>query len=329
VLTLGLASTIVIEVLQLFVYTRYCDVTDILTGTTAVMIGWWVAASLRDRHAASRLGGKGLYETGEALRSAFLRGNRLPGTVAVLGLLWVGLLIGVSWQPYSFTTDPGQFRHSDADLSDENTSVFGLRRMNWAPFLDYYWNSRYGTLDQILSRSLSFAPIGVVMALICGRRERRGVVATLVVAVMVGMIIEVGQYFIPERHPGTTDLLIQVFGAWLGFALARHVIKALGPEREALGEARYRYGVVTARPSGARSGSPSWRFAPRSRSAGPIAAGLQQLAHRVPGGMSRAAIAFDRRFEPLPYPVKVIIISATAALLTIGLIVVADRLGLI
>ncbi|WP_169979063.1 VanZ family protein [Tautonia rosea] len=329
VLTLGLVSTVVIEVLQLFVYTRYCDVTDILTGTAAVMIGWWVALSIRDRQAAIRLGGTGLHDAWEVLHTTILKGHRLSWTAAVLGVLWVGLLIAVSWQPFTFSTDPEQFRQSDADLSDENTRVFGLRRMNWAPFIDYYWNSRYGALDQILSRSLSFAPIGVVFALAFGRKARWGMATTLIVAVLVGGIIEVGQYFIPERHPGTTDLLIQVFGACLGFALARHIIKALGPDQEAVGEARYHYGAVGARPSRVSSGSPFRKFVPRREGAGPIAAGWQRLTHQAPEGLSRVAIAFDRWFEPLSYPLKVIIISATAALLTVGLVVIAERLGLI
>jgi VanZ family protein len=102
--------------------------------------------------------------------------------------------------------------------------------MSWAPFVDYYWGSRYQALDQFARRSLSFAPLGVLLALAFGSRERRGLVITVGAALLLGVIVEFGQYFIPERHPSVTDLLIQVFGAWLGYNLARHVIHVLtGP----------------------------------------------------------------------------------------------------
>jgi hypothetical protein len=54
-------------------------------------------------------------------------------------------------------------------------------------------------------------------------------------------MIEIGQYFIPERHPSTTDVLIQVLGASLGFGLTRHMMHALEPDTEAHGVARYAY----------------------------------------------------------------------------------------
>jgi hypothetical protein len=40
-------------------------------------------------------------------------------------------------------------------------------------------------------------------------------------------MIALGQYFIPERHPSTTSLMIQVGAAWLGYRLARHALHML------------------------------------------------------------------------------------------------------
>ena len=52
---LGLGVTCLVEGLQFFVYSRYFDTTDILTGTAAVCLGWHCGQAVRDaRDAALR-----------------------------------------------------------------------------------------------------------------------------------------------------------------------------------------------------------------------------------------------------------------------------------
>ena len=48
IVRVGLQVTVPLEFLKLLVYTRYCDVTDVLTGTAAVLLGWWLVRGLRD-----------------------------------------------------------------------------------------------------------------------------------------------------------------------------------------------------------------------------------------------------------------------------------------
>ena len=54
VLLYGLAYTGTVELLQLFVYSRFCDTTDIVTGTAAVLLGWRVGIAARSRWASCR-----------------------------------------------------------------------------------------------------------------------------------------------------------------------------------------------------------------------------------------------------------------------------------
>lgn len=230
VLALGLAVTVPIELLQLNVFTRYCDPTDVPTGAAAVLLGWWLARVLADRGDARRLGGLPIHDAWAAARRRI--GLWGPARWGLLAVAWGGLLALASWYPFDFTADPSRFRDADPDLTDEQTSIFLVRRMSWAPFVDYYWGSRYNALDNFLRRSLAAAPIGALIALACGRRERIGGAATVLGTLLLGVLIEAGQFFIPDRHPGTSDVLIHAFGAWLGFRLTRHVAHALdaGPE---------------------------------------------------------------------------------------------------
>lgn len=224
-LAIGLGITALIELLQLFVYSRYFDVTDILTGSCAVLLGWRL---IRDLHRLRWMSGVGW----EYRRFAGLGG---PGvrraTWVLLACGWFGALALVSWQPFDFTTDPARFATGDGLLTDEHTSVYAWRRMAWAPLVDCYWGSKYSVVDQLVRKALSFTPLGVLMALGPCRRDRRGAGLLVVVAALpLAGAIEVGQFFIPERHPSTTDLVVGCFGAWIGFAAARHVESALRAE---------------------------------------------------------------------------------------------------
>ncbi|HYV39748.1 MAG TPA: VanZ family protein [Gemmataceae bacterium] len=238
-LRIGLAVTLMVELLQLVMLTRYCDLTDVVTGTAAVLLGWWLVRKVREAGSANRPG-NWVAETWNTLRVRTSHAGARPWLV--LATAWAVFLIVLNWQPYHFSLNPRDFLESDPNLSEENTAVHGLRRMSWAPLVDYYWGSRYQALDQFVMRSLAMAPLGICLALAFGKREKQGARRMLLIAAALGLVIETGQYFIPERHPGTTDILIGIAGAWLAFHLTRHVANALQTGPVALGEGRYSYG---------------------------------------------------------------------------------------
>ena len=225
ILPLGLAATALIELLQLFVYSRHYDATDIVTGTVAVLLGWRL---IRDLQRLWLLGGVGWTYHRIAGRGG--PGKRRAAWV-LLACGWFGALALVSWQPFDFTTDPARFVAADGLLTDENTPISAWRRMAWAPLVDCYWGSKYSVIDQLVQKTLSFAPLGILMALGPCRGDRRGAdLLVVLAALLLGLAIEAGQFFIPERHPSTTDLLVGCCGAWLGFAVACHIGAALWSE---------------------------------------------------------------------------------------------------
>jgi len=225
----GIVLSLAIECLQLPIGSRYFKATDIVLGSVAI---WLAARWIRQFDGPLQRGfplqPQGIDVRFRRLRERIAGWGRWPWLV-LLAFWMIGLLM-LSWQPYNFQSEPVWFLRSDPDLSDEDTPVYWLRRMSFFPLVDYYNGSRYQALDQFLRRGLSFLPLGVLGAILFAERRRQGLAMTVGFALAFGVLIEFGQYFIPERHPGVTDLCIHVFAAWLGFLLASHVAKALREE---------------------------------------------------------------------------------------------------
>jgi glycopeptide antibiotics resistance protein len=307
ILAAGLALTAAIELGQLVVYTRNCDVTDVLTGTTAILGGWWLVRALSEPEMAAGPGAR-------AVRSAWDTLHRRLGRLGAptwvgLALAWALVVALANWQPFDFTLDPARFQDSDADFSDESTAVAGLRRMSWAPFVDYYWGSRYQALDQFVLRSASFAPLGICLALAFGRRERSGEVVTLLAGLALAALVEFGQYFIPERHPSVTDLLIEVLGAWLGYRLAQHTARALvsTPQGHSAGRFHWAKG----------HGQPQWPYGPAAARRGASLSG--SLSSPMRGIAGRVTTAFDR-LAARPFWAWAVALGVVGLVLLLGIV---------
>lgn len=176
-----------IEFLQLFVWTRYADVTDVLTGTLAVVAGW--AAARRWQ-----------------ARGATLPG---PGLRALALVSWVGVLMVINWYPFNFRRDPDQWRSS-------------LNRVPLVPFADLFPGSDYHAFDQVLTKTLVFLPVGALLA-----RRGGSTLAGLLAGLALSAALEVGQLGLPTRYASVTDVLVETSGAWLGCCLARRLATAL------------------------------------------------------------------------------------------------------
>jgi VanZ family protein len=220
VLRFGLVLTTLVEFLQLFVYSRACDTTDILTGTVAILLGWKAALAWRAHVGAGSKGGAGGISPLGRMRS-------LSRPVAgLLFMAWLGGVLYINWKPFDFTTEATRFTSELEDLP-----VHGIRRMTLLPVVDYYWGSKYQALDQFLRKTVSFLPLGILGACALPRLFTPGATwRVLLTALLVAAVVETGRYFLPSRTPSMTDLLMQGFGAWLGFVVTRHVRTILWAE---------------------------------------------------------------------------------------------------
>jgi len=216
----GLGITVLVEFLKLFVYSRYCDTTDILTGTVAIVLGWRAGRAFRDYW--QRTGVRGRFRFSSSGRTDLWR----PRLFASLFLAWLALVLFLNWQPFDFTTDPALFTRDTEELP-----LYGLRRITWVPLADYYWGSKYHALDQFVQKSLSFLPLGILWALALHDLYRRSAsFHVALTALVIATVIETGRYFLPSHGPSVADILIQCSGAWIGFRVTRHVRATLWAE---------------------------------------------------------------------------------------------------
>lgn len=196
----GLLVTGVIECLQLIVFTRYTDVTDVLTGSLAVLGGWALGRAFMLRTEADK------------------RRPRSEGTVwrpVALGaalVAWVGVLAAITWNPYDFLSDPQAIKAR-------------LQKVNLIPFADLYWGTEYNAFDHLLQRLVLFMPIGGLVAFMTRRRSTLGWSASVLLGMTISAGLEAGQILIPSRTPGTTDVLLATIASGIGYGLTTWLMK--------------------------------------------------------------------------------------------------------
>ena len=217
---LGLAFAGLVEVLQLFVYTRFFDTTDIILGGAAVVFGWWAGEVFSTR-----------WQQALTTPELSITPQWPIGVWALLIAGWLGLVLYFNWSPFNFTTDSEAFAGDSQRLPEH-----GMRRFALMPIVDYYWGNKYNALDQFLKKALSFAPLGVLITLSFRRLYQPGSAwRVLGLALAAAAVVEAGSYFLPGRIPSTTDVLIACTGAFLGFALTQHIRVVFWAERTFFG----------------------------------------------------------------------------------------------
>jgi VanZ family protein len=211
--SVGLGTVVLVpplvSVAKIFVYSRSSDTSDVLIGVAGVVVGWTLGSRLNARTLAR-----------------WTKVPRLGVVRPALFLVWFVVILYCNWRPFDFTSDPSAFA---GDPQDE--LAVGLRHVSLAPFVDYYQGSKYNALDRFAFKALSFVPLGVLLALSSGPVYRpRASLSAVTVAIATATVVEVGRYFLPNRVPSTTDILIQSAGAWTGFWLTRTVRAILWAE---------------------------------------------------------------------------------------------------
>jgi len=196
-----------IELMQLFVYSRVSDVTDLFTGALGAGVGAW----LGKRQFGSRR------STAPSRTSASPAWQRLA-----LALAWVPVLLLVFWYPFDFRTD----------------GAFVRERMTFlerVPFQVYYFGTEFRAITEVFHKTLFFAPLGVLLAWWASGLSWlwRGyaAAASILAIIVTAMGIELGQVLLPEKFPDTTDWFLESVGGLMGYALFRMTRGRLAPAR--------------------------------------------------------------------------------------------------
>ena len=248
VLAAGALTAATVEFLQLFVWTRYCDVTDILTGTTTVWIAWWLSESWQTR----RLGG-----VVEAMRS---RPVRLR--VGIF-LAWFLVLAVANWYPLNmisaasgaFSRKPNEpaLRDNQWVLSTDGRVVTNqdssqtlavqtlgpfvvltdleVVQRRWhvtplTPLVDLFPDSEYHAFDELVRKTLQFTVLGALLVPTTAK-SWRAVWRAVLTGACLATLFEVGQLFVPDRVCSTSDVVFETSGAVLGFLFFRRLLVLL------------------------------------------------------------------------------------------------------
>lgn len=194
----GLVFVGAIELLQMFVYSRYSSATDVVLGAWGAGVGGLLAA---------RFGPM----AGRPLPDGFLWrcvtwAVRLAGTAAVLAALVWG-----KWSPL-------------APQWPDGGVWAGLLRAARVPFYYQYFNSEFAATGQLLADVAVPAALGVMMmSLASGLRGGRLLAA--VMAATVAAAVELGQMCFPPHVPDMTTACLAAAGGVLGTFLYRPFVK--------------------------------------------------------------------------------------------------------
>jgi VanZ family protein len=193
---LGMTFVAVVEIAQLFIFSRYSDVTDLLTGTIGVLIGVTLAA-----RRYSPAGPPQRVPPGFGLWPAL-------GAVA-----WAGGVVTYHWYPFNFVVTGAMM---DAQLP----------LLLAVPFRHYYFGSEFHAFTELSRKLMLSAPLGALlwMALpavhshLAQRLKNSGLG-------LAGFLffagLEAGQVFLPGRIPDLTDAGVGAIGVAAGIWLVR------------------------------------------------------------------------------------------------------------
>ena len=109
------------------------------------------------------------------------------------------------------------------------------------PFWSYFGSRSLEDLTDVIAQVMVFVPLG---ALLAARSRRQSFAAAVLIGFGLGVIIEIGQAFLPERSADISDAISASAGAGLGLALWRW---GEAMRTSSMGAARYRVGSRTGR----------------------------------------------------------------------------------
>ncbi|MCA9047560.1 MAG: VanZ family protein, partial [Planctomycetaceae bacterium] len=198
----GMCGVVVLELMQIFVYSRFVDVTDVITGTIGVTMG---AGLLVARQRQS------------------VRANATV-TEGSASYWWLLLFSGYAaclcigfWMPFDFEFSP--------EISQQRLN--GFFRI---PFSALYFGNDYNVMVQLVRKTVLFMPLGALAVLVVGVRRRPedgGQVLRISLMTLmscgIASAIEFGQVFLPGKVADFTDVLVccmgVISGVWIAIRL--------------------------------------------------------------------------------------------------------------
>ena len=140
--TMGSAAVAALELAQVFLPSRFADVTDVLAGALGVAVGALLARA---------------WTAGDSFADA-LPPTAATGRLALAAALltWSVLVVAYHWAPFDFVTN--------ADALDAR-----LRELSLMPFAGYYHSPPLVAFEQVFTKAALGAPLGALSGRLLGR----------------------------------------------------------------------------------------------------------------------------------------------------------------
>ncbi|MDB5800570.1 MAG: hypothetical protein JWL63_1509 [Rhodocyclales bacterium] len=194
-----------IECMQLFVFSRFSNITDVIVGGIGCYLGACLVHSMNINKSSSE----------SAQETPLWTPPQLPWLP--ICAVWAVLTVAAFWYPFNFDTN--------ADFL--SLRIAGLGRV---PFETYYRGTEFRAINELFRKILMFLPGGLLWAAYVVRGEvwerhpRIWLGSTL--AVLMALTVEGGQLFLPDKVSDFTDAFLASSGAWLGLALGLRLMSA-------------------------------------------------------------------------------------------------------
>ncbi len=188
-----------IECLQLIIKSRFSDINDIVSAYFGAAAGTLLFFAVKKDH-------------------WFTHDNRINlQHFYVLMLVYLFFIFFKGMNPFNFRFTE-QVIEMDLDI----------RRL--VPFFSYYKVTSLWNIYDIIETFFVTMPLGLIWAVKKeqGADKRKTLIQTLILGMLYGLIIEIGQLFLPTRTADITDVLIGGIGCYLGarfyFYYAEHYL---------------------------------------------------------------------------------------------------------
>ena len=200
-LLFGVTTAAAIEFLQIFVWSRYSNVTDIITGGLGGLVGGILCYFITEVKPKSYF-----FET---KKSSLVR----PNVLFIAGYLCI--LILIYWSPFNFNTDRAFI-------------LSRLKNISIIPFYNYYYTSEFHAMTEALRKFLFFLPLGILIERFWKDIDCKAhIFINLIILGFFAGFIEVGQVFLPGHYPDITDIYLMIIGGMMGLWIYRIMNRVL------------------------------------------------------------------------------------------------------
>ncbi len=192
------AAAAVIELGQLFVYSRVSDITDLITAA----LGAWLGIKLFSKMPHAVLPAHSTGNNRSVERTAPIRFT----TAIWLYGLWVIVLALVFGYPFKFDFTP---------LGIEIRLDQAFR----VPFTAYYFGTEFRAITEVLHKILFFFPLGAIIAFFPGflNSADKPWLKIIALTAIPALLVETEQLLLADKHPDWTDWFLETMGGMAGF----------------------------------------------------------------------------------------------------------------